>query len=187
MELVRASAVEHDTATVSRSEPTTTGLVVVVPSDSADSPAADEGAPVSPGTIIAGLPILRRVVLAAERADIGWMVILAPDVLEARRLLEGTRAVVLAPDEPLPHLPPSRVVLLSGNVIPQPQWLRELLVTPIEPERLYVETSSVAVIDAGDPRTILSKKAHGQAVPRTFDRNGQIGRASCRERVCQYV
>ena len=175
MELVRARAVERDTATVPRSEPAAMGLVVVVPSDSA---AADGGAPVSPGTIIAGLPLLRRIVLAAERADIGWTVVLASDAPTARRLLEGTRAVVLAPDEPLPHLPPSRVVRLAGNVIPQPQWLRVLLATPIEPERLYLEGSSVALIETGDPRTILAQRARGQVVPRTFDQQGRFILAS---------
>jgi phosphatidylglycerophosphate synthase len=59
-------------------------------------------------------------------------------------------------------------------VIPQPKWLGALLETPIKPERLYAEASSVAVIETDDPRTILSKHFHGRAAPRTFGQEGRF-------------
>jgi len=117
---------------------------------------------------IAGLPLLRRVVLAAMRASIGRILVLTPDAFEVRRLLDGTRALVLTPDGPLPPLTPGRIVLLTMNVLPQPKWLRALFEMSIEPERLYVEASEVAVIEGADRDAILSAVSHGDVAPELF-------------------
>ena len=127
-----------------------TSLLVIVPS----GPAGE--AKVLPSTTIAGLPLLRRVVFAAVRAGIERIFVLMPDGADAGCLLDGTPAMMLTPNGPLPLLPPGRIVLLAANIIPQPTWLRSLSELPIEPERLYVETSSVAVIEVDDPSPILS-------------------------------
>jgi len=117
---------------------------------------------------IAGLPLLRRVVLAAMRASIGRILVLTPDAFVVRRLLDGTRALVLTPDGPFPPLTPGRIVLLTMSVLPEPKWLRALFEMSIEPERLYVEASEVAVIEGADCDAILSAVSHCDGAPDLF-------------------
>ncbi|MBI3326965.1 MAG: CDP-alcohol phosphatidyltransferase family protein [Nitrospinae bacterium] len=112
--------------------------------------------------------MLRRVVLAAVRAGIGQILVLTPDASEARRLLDGAPALVLTPDGPLPALPPGRMVLLAMNILPHPKWLRSLFEMSIEPERLYVEASSVAMIEAADSGAILAVVSHCHGAPDLF-------------------
>jgi len=59
-----------------------TDLLVIVQSD------AEGNAKVPPGTMVAGLPLMRRLVLAAERAGVRRMLVLAPDAEEAKRFLD---------------------------------------------------------------------------------------------------
>ena len=126
------------------------------------------------------------------------MVVVGPDAEETRRLLEGTSALVTAPHEPLPTLPPGRIVLLDGTVLFQTKWLRTLFETPIERERLYMEASLVGVIESDDPRAVLSGEVPGlvahdvfaavanarPVVPRTFPSDGRFvlaGSQDCRQ------
>ncbi|TRZ99684.1 MAG: hypothetical protein D4R81_09090 [Nitrospiraceae bacterium] len=139
-----------------------TGFLVIVQSD------ADGNAKVPPGTIVAGLPLMRRSVLAAERAGVRRILVLAPDAEEVKRLLEGTAALVVASSEPLPQLPPGRMVVLAGTVLFQAKWLRALFELPIERERLYAEASSVGVMESDDPREVLSGGTGSRAVPDVF-------------------
>ncbi len=159
-----------------------TDLLVIVQLD------AGSDAKVPPGTVILGLPLVRRLVLAAEKAGANRILVLAPDAGEMRRLLEGTSALVTAPHEPLPQLPSGRIVLLTGTVLFHAKWLRALFEVPIERERLYAEASLVGVIEADDPREVLLGGSHGQArpdvfaavakvrpvVPRTFPQEGRF-------------
>lgn len=159
---------------------------------------AGSAAKVSPGTMLLGLPLVRRIVLVSQRAGAARTLVLAPDADEARRLLEGTSALVAAPHEPLPQLPPGRIVLLAGTVLCREQWLRALFELPIERERLYAEASSVGVIETDDPRAVLSGATHGLAardvfasaagarlvIPRTFPQAGRValsGAQDCRQ------
>ncbi|TAL10372.1 MAG: hypothetical protein EPO02_07855 [Nitrospirae bacterium] len=130
--------------------------------------AAGSEAKVPPGTVLLGLPLVRRSVLAAQRAGADRILVLAPDAEETRRFLEGTSALVAAPHKPLPRFPPGRIVLLAGTVLFQAKWLRALFEAPIERERLYVEASSVGVIESDSPQEILSGDAPGQSVPDVF-------------------
>ena len=129
---------------------------------------AGSDAKVPPGTVILGLPLVRRIVLAAQRAGANRILVLAPDAGETRRLLEGTGALVAAPHEPLPQLPPCRIVLLAGTVLFQAKWLRALFEVPIERETLYVEASLGGVIESDDPREVLLGGSHGRAFPDVF-------------------
>ena len=129
---------------------------------------AGSDAKVPPGTVILGLSLVRRIVLGARRAGADRILVLAPDVEETRRLLEGTSALVATPHEPFPQLPPCRIVLLSGNVLFRRSWLRALFEVPIERERLYAEASLAGVIESGEPREVLSGGSHGQALPDVF-------------------
>jgi len=81
---------------------------------------------------VAGIPIERRIALAAARAGFGGIVSAAA----------GGAAAASAP---------RRIVALGGHVLPQPAWLRALLAMPLEPETLYVDDGAVAVIDTDEP------------------------------------
>jgi phosphatidylglycerophosphate synthase len=129
---------------------------------------AGSDAKVPSGTMILGLPLVRRIVLAAERAGANRVLVLASDAGETRRLLEGTSALVTASGEPLPQLPPGRVVVLAGTVLFQATWLRALFEVPLERERLHAEASLVGVLEADDPREVLYGESQGRAVPDVF-------------------
>ena len=73
-------------------------------------------------TMVAGLPLGKRIALAAARAGL----LPVEDAPVGRR----------------------RLVLLPGNVIPQIQWLRGLKEMPLEPETLWVDPAMVAVANS---------------------------------------
>ena len=50
---------------------------------------------------------------------------------------------------------PRRIVALGSHVVPQPAWLRALLAMPLEPETLYVDGGTVAMIQTDDPGRVL--------------------------------
>lgn len=110
---------------------------------------------VPPRTVVAGLPLLRRIVLAGGRsgfADIRVHKALAG----AEDLLAGTRTATLTGDEPDTPRAPCRVVILPANVVPQPRWLRSLLEAELRPETLYVDPSLAAVIETADPARVVA-------------------------------
>ena len=130
------------------------GALLILP------PGAGEPDSVSPATHIAGLPLLRRIVLAAMEAGFGQVLLHPAAAPDDRSLLRGTTATLLAPPTGLlPPLPPRRIVLLATNVLPTAQWLRSLLEMPTEPEWLYTDGSSAAVIETGDPALVLAEAA----------------------------
>jgi 1L-myo-inositol 1-phosphate cytidylyltransferase / CDP-L-myo-inositol myo-inositolphosphotransferase len=87
----------------------------------------------SPGitreTMVAGLPLGRRIALAAARAGLATTGSPEP----------GRR----------------RLILVPHNVIPQPRWLEALAAMPLKPETLWVDPAQVAVVDTGDPKPVL--------------------------------
>jgi phosphatidylglycerophosphate synthase len=86
-------------------------------------------------TVLLGLPILRRAVLAAERAGFERIVVEDAAGLDLPLLIAGTRAEIAAGPGPADDAAAGRVVRLAENVIPQVRWLRELKQgAPIEPE-----------------------------------------------------
>jgi phosphatidylglycerophosphate synthase len=84
---------------------------------------------ITPETMVAGLPLGRRLVLAGARAGLAS----APSSEPGRR----------------------RVILVPSNVIPQPRWLRALAAMPLAPETLWVDPAQVAVVDTDDPKPVL--------------------------------
>ncbi|HEY7650466.1 MAG TPA: CDP-alcohol phosphatidyltransferase family protein [Methylomirabilota bacterium] len=101
---------------------------------------------------LAGLPLLRRVVLAAERAGFRRVLVAHP----ARGAPGGTSAEALRPDKRPPLSGPERIVIVPGNIVPQPAWLRRRLETLVEPERLQVDSDAVAVIETKDPEAVVA-------------------------------
>jgi phosphatidylglycerophosphate synthase len=95
--------------------------------------------------VIAGLPLLRRIVLAATRAGFE-RVLVHPWACPEPRLLQGTGAVVL--DGRAGAAASERLVLLPVNVLPQARWLRGLREMPLTPETLVVDSSMVAAVES---------------------------------------
>jgi phosphatidylglycerophosphate synthase len=123
-------------------------LLLVVP------PAPGSGARVSPDIVVAGLPLLRRIVLAGIRAGFS-RVLVQSDPAAVDRLLGGTAATVLSDDVRL-ALDSRRIVILPANVVPQSRWLRALRESEIKAERLYADASLTAVIDTDNSAAVLA-------------------------------
>jgi len=130
-------------------------------------PAGNGGGPqtVGPGTMLLGLPVLGRTVLAAARAGFGRICILAPDPGETQGLVRGAPATVHPLGEPLPSLPAGRLVVLGGQVLPSANWLRSLLEMPLRSGQVYCEGDTAAVIEADDAPGALAAVPHASRVP----------------------
>ena len=112
-----------------------------------------------PGTVIAGLPLVRRIVLAAERAGFE-RILVHPRACPEPRLLAGTAAALLAADAPMASR--ARLVLVPANVLPQARGLRALREMPLDPETLAVDSSLTAVVEsAGIDEVLRSAQAVG--------------------------
>ena len=113
----------------------------------------------SPGTVIAGLPLVRRIVLAAERAGFERILVHPRACLEPQ-LLAGTAAAPLDADTRVAAR--ARLVLVPVNVLPQARWLRALREMPLDPETLAVDASLTAVVESAGIDEVL--RSAGQAV-----------------------
>jgi len=125
-------------------------LLLVVPAEPGTATS------VSPYMVVAGLPLLRRIVLAGSRAGFSHVLVQVSHE-GAERLLGGTAASALTGVRP----PDSRrrIVILPANVVPQARWLRALRESGVEPERLYADGQLTAVIDTDDPSIVLAAAA----------------------------
>jgi len=129
------------------------GVLVVV------SPVGEPGEAVPGRRIVGGLPLLRRIVLAATAAGYDRILVAHADH-DAAELLEGTSAIALLPGvaaAPSPH--PARVVILPANVVPQAAWLRALMEMPAAAGTLYVDSSLTLVVETEKPAGILAAAA----------------------------
>ena len=129
----------------------TPSLLVVLPAP------AGAGAP-PPETMIAGLPLLRRIVLAAARAGF-QRVLVHPHACPEPRLLEGTGASMLRADSVLGA--PGRLVLLPVNVLPQARWLRLLREMPLDPGTPAVDPSGTATMEGAEGGVLLRSAGDG--------------------------
>ncbi len=109
-----------------------------------------------PDTIILGLPLLTRAVHAAERAGFSRILVEETAAGGVRSLVAETRAQVLGPTDSAPDLGPGRLVVLSGSVIPQVRWLRNLRQRTVEPRRLALDPGCAAILETDDLREPLS-------------------------------
>jgi 1L-myo-inositol 1-phosphate cytidylyltransferase / CDP-L-myo-inositol myo-inositolphosphotransferase len=117
------------------------------------APARDGVAPTTP---LLGLPLARRVALAAFRAGFVRVLFEAASGSDLSGALRGTGAEVVPPGGPFPEIPPGRLVLLAPGVIPQAAWLKSLLARPVE--------SGVFLLDAADETVALVDSARGREV-----------------------
>lgn len=116
---------------------------------------------ISPHTMLLGLPVLRRTVLAADRAGFDQIMVQARDPARVKHLLDGTPARVLSPDETMELRSPGRLVLLSANVLAQRDWFRGLLQMPVEPGHMYRDADRVAVLDVTGSAAISAMLSRG--------------------------
>jgi phosphatidylglycerophosphate synthase len=137
--------------------PSVEGLLVVLPAASRGGQAID------PGVVVAGLPLLRRIALAAMRAGLRPVVVGYPRH-EVASVLAGTSALVLAPDEPIAAVSARRLVFLPLRVIPQPEWLRAVAATPLEVGHLCTDGATVAVLDADESSRALAVASRGKSL-----------------------
>jgi 1L-myo-inositol 1-phosphate cytidylyltransferase / CDP-L-myo-inositol myo-inositolphosphotransferase len=124
-------------------------LLLIVPG-SATAPG-----PLSAATVVAGLPLVRRIALAGTRAGCDRLVVHG---VSADGALSGL------PAEPLAAIGADgggrrRFVLLPANVVPRAEWLRQILSAPIESDTLYVDVSGVAVVETARPAGVVSAAA----------------------------
>jgi 1L-myo-inositol 1-phosphate cytidylyltransferase / CDP-L-myo-inositol myo-inositolphosphotransferase len=129
----------------------TPSVLVVLP-----APVGAEAPP--PETMIAGLPLLRRIVLAAERAGFD-RVLVHPRACSRPGLLDGTGAALLGAD-PVTRAP-GRLVLLPVNVLPQARWLRLLREMPLEPGPPAVDPSGAATVEGVEGGALLRSAENG--------------------------
>ena len=132
---------------------------VAVPSVLVVLPSPPESS-VPPDTVIAGLPLIRRIVLASVRAGFE-QVLVHPGACPDPRLLEGTGAAVL--DERAVAITLARLVLLPANVLPQARWLRLLREMPLERETLVVDPAMVAAVESATGGKLLRSAGEGSA------------------------
>lgn len=131
-------------------------MLLVVPSE----PGASGGVP--PETVVAGLPLLKRIVLAGTRA--GFAEIRVHKVLAvAEDLLAGTPAALLTPDEPDAPRARRRIVIVPANVVPQPGWLRRLRCGELRADTAYADASLTVVIETADPGRVLAAAARARS------------------------
>ena len=116
-------------------------------------PADARNGPIDPATDVAGLPLMRRIAMAATRAGFDRILVHAPSV---DGLLAGTAAQRLTPAEADSSRARSRIVIVPANLVPRADWLRSLRETPVLPDTLYLDTSMTAVIETADPAVILA-------------------------------
>jgi phosphatidylglycerophosphate synthase len=131
-------------------------LLVVVPA------AANGASGISPSIVIAGLPLITRIVRAAKAS--GYADVLVCDMGAAiDRLVEGAGAAVLTPSRCVTHRARRRVVVMPANVVPQSRWLRSLLSEPIESERLYVDGGSVVLVETARADAVVTAAADSRS------------------------
>ncbi len=115
-------------------------LIVLPPSN---------GGPVGPETELLGLPLAQRMVLGAEQA--------------------GFEQIIKLPDDPVPDIAAQRIVVLSGDILPDAKWLRELLHMPLEPGKMIFEAETAAMIKTTSGQRLFSlKPPFGQGTDDTF-------------------
>ena len=132
-------------------------LLLVVP------PEPGTATNVSPDTVVAGLPLLRRIVLAGSNAGFS-SVLVQSGRDDVERLLGGTAARALTDGGGVARDARCRIVILPANVVPQARWLRALRETEVEPDRLYTDGQVAAIVDTDDVATVLAAAARARGV-----------------------
>jgi 1L-myo-inositol 1-phosphate cytidylyltransferase / CDP-L-myo-inositol myo-inositolphosphotransferase len=113
-------------------------------------------AAVDPEARLLGLPLLRREVLAAERAGFSRIVVEETPGRDFSASLAETRAEILRTGDASPEVPAGRLVVLAAGTLPEKRWLEELRMMPVEAGRLEIDPNCAAVLDTEDPARVVS-------------------------------
>src|SRR5574337_331667 len=139
------------------------------------------GEKIPPDTVVAGIPLLRRIVMAASRAGCHEILVVDTGRPGLTRLLAGTRAVLLSPDKLTEHSYSNRILVLAGNLLPRPSLLTHLTGMPLCAETMHIPTDGIAVVETADPSAFLSMvgRAHDDlslfsALERTYQKTGAL-------------
>ena len=120
---------------------------------------------ISPDTVVAGIPLLRRMVMVASRAGCHEILVVDTGWPGLTRLLTGTRAVLLPPEKltDLPvrctqtgHPHSSRILVLASDLLLRPSLLTHLTEMPLRAETMHVPASGIAAVETADPKVLLS-------------------------------
>lgn len=109
---------------------------------------------VDPEAPLLGLTLLRRAVLAAERAGFSRILVEGISGHDPAADLAGTRAEVLRDADPAPVVNSRRIVVLSPLVVPEKKWLKELRQMPVEPGVVEVDPGCAAVVESENPARV---------------------------------
>ena len=136
---------------------------------------------ISPDTVVAGIPLLRRIVMAASRAGCHEILVLDTGWPGLMKLLTGTRAVLLPPDKLTDSPHSSRILVLAGNLLPRPSLLTHLTEMPLRAETMHVPVSGIAAVETADPKAMLSMIGRAgddlsvfSGLERTYQRAGTL-------------
>jgi phosphatidylglycerophosphate synthase len=117
---------------------------------------------------VAGLSLLRRLVLAATSAGYA-RVLVAEGAAADGAALDGTIAGPLAA-APAASSAGRRLVLVPANLVPQKRWLRALLDARLERDKLHADaTLGVAVVETPRVDAVLAA-ARGETAPQVLER-----------------
>lgn len=119
-------------------------LIVVFPQEQ------NHESPISPMTVVLSLPLLRRVILTAQRAGFSTIFVATSDPSGIKQILDGTSAIPISPSDVSVHLPQGRLVLLASNVLPTQRSLRWLRDQPLELDRVRVFGNVAACIELSE-------------------------------------
>ncbi len=120
---------------------------------------------ISPDTVVAGIPLLRRMVMVASRSGCHEILVVDTGWPGLTRLLTGTRAVLLPPEKltDLPvrctqtgHPHSSRILVLASDLLLRPSLLTHLTEMPLRAETMHVPASGIAAVETADPKVLLS-------------------------------
>jgi len=117
---------------------------------------------------VAGLSLLRRLVLAATSAGYAH-VLVAEGAAAEGAALDGTIASPLAA-APAASSAGRRLVLVPANLVPQKRWLRALLDARLERDTLHADaTLGVAVVETPRVDAVMAA-ARGETAPQVLER-----------------
>src|SRR5574337_192108 len=111
---------------------------------------------IPPGTVLAGVPLLRRIVMVASRAGYRDILVMDDGSSGCGRLLEGTKAVLLPPARLADHLQSGRILVLASHLLPNSSLLTHLSEIPLRAETMAVPTSGIAAVETADPKALLT-------------------------------
>lgn len=111
---------------------------------------------VGPDTVVLGVPLLRRIVMAASRAGYEDILVAGDGSFGYEKLLEGTRGVSVPAARLTDHPCAGRILVLTSRVLPHPVLLTQLAEMPLCDETISIPASGIAAVETADPALLLS-------------------------------